>query len=219
MAFFIPKTDATSINDGGSYISKSGIYDVTLKVVSVKVNEHNARSLDFNVDYNGSTQVFYGLKLDNNDGSENFEAKIFNKLCVIAGLDTVSDPEVQEHKLGKDQTPTDLAVLTDFTDLPVKIRVQFEYSIWNGKIQEKRLIKAFYREDGASASEIINKTEIGVQLAKDMKYAENVTYKDGLTAEAVAEWKANKAKGSSPKQTTAPKANEFAKAPTTTFPA
>ena len=206
--FFVPKTDVASIQDGGNYITTSGIYDVTLKVVSVKVNNHNARSLDFNVEYQGSNQVFYGLKLDNNDGSENFERKVFNKLVIVCGPHSVSDPEIQEHKLGKDQTPTDLAVLTDFTDIPVKMRVQFEYSIYNNEIKEKKLIRSFYRShDGATAAEILAGKGYGQQLAKDMEYANNVVYKDGLTAEDVAAWKeGRKLTKPSPK----PTPNEFA---------
>lgn len=209
MAFFVPKTDVASVQDGGNYITTSGIYDVTLKVVSVKVNEHNARSINFNVEYQGSNQVFYGLKLDNNDGSENFERKVFNKLVIVTGLDSVSEPEVQEHKLGKDQTPTDLSVLTDFDDLPVKMRIQFEYKIYNGQIQENKNIRSFYRAtDGASAAEILAETGYGQQLEKDMAYAANVTYKDDLTAEDIAAWKASGRKGGTAKPKA--KANEFA---------
>ena len=66
---------------GGSYLSKSGIYPVTIKFASVSVNEHNARSIDFNLDYNGNSSTLYGLKLDNNDGSENYMYPIFNNLA------------------------------------------------------------------------------------------------------------------------------------------
>ena len=218
MAFFTAKVDQQSIKDGGNYISASGIYDVTIKTVSVKVNDKGARSLDFNVDYMGSSAVFWGLKLDNNDGSANFEANIFNKLVIIAGLDAVSDPEIQEHKLGKDQVPTDLSVLTDFTDLPVKMRIQLEYSKYNGQIKERRLIKAFYREDGAAASEIVNGTQPGVQLAKDEAYADNITYKDGLLPEDVTAWKAAKKSGGTAPAPQAPAANTFAQ-PASQFPA
>lgn len=216
MAFFTPKTDVASTQDGGAYINTSGIYDVVLKVVSVKVNEKNARSINFNVDYQGSSQVFYGLKLDNNDGSENFERKVFNKLVIVTGLDSVAEPEIQEHKLGKEQTPTDLAVLTDFTDIPVKMRVQFEYKIYENKIQENKLVRSFYRaEDGATAAEIIAGKGFGQQLAKDTEYAVNVTYKDGLTAEAVAAWKDGKKGNKTP--TVKATANEFTK-PSAGFP-
>lgn len=217
MSFFKPVATAEAVKEqtGGSYINDSGIYDVTLKIVSVKVNEHNARSLNFNVDYNGTPTTFYGLKLDNNDGTPNFQQSIFNKLCIIAGLDAVSDPEIQEHRLGKDGTLTELAVLPDFTDLPVKVRVQKEYRKYNDKISRSFVIRNFYREDGASASEIINGTEIGAQLKKDEPYASNVTYRD-CTPEEVAAWEAAQKAGSAPvatpKATTtaAPAANLFA---------
>jgi len=221
MAFFVVKKDLQSVQDGGgSYISQSGIYHVTLKVISVKVNDKGARSIDFNIDYQGSSEVIYGLKLDNNDGSENFASKVFNKLCVIAGIDAVSDPEVQEHLLGKDKVPTDLAVLTDFTDLPVQMRVQYEYRIYNNQIREDRSIRSFYREDGASASEIIAGSKLGEQLAKDQEYAANVTYRDGLTAEDVAAWKAAKKADKSATASAKPAAataNPFATS--ATFPA
>ncbi len=64
-----------------------------------------------------------------------------------------------------------------------------EYSVWNSNIQEKKVIKGFFRvEDNASAEEIVNETEAGVQYEKESKYFENVTYKDGLDADAIAAW-------------------------------
>lgn len=198
MAFFQTSKTADAVKDGGGeYISKSGMYPVTLKIVSVQTNDHNARSLNFNVDYKGSSTTLYGLKLDNNNGTPNYQAAIFNKLCVIADLDVVADPEIETHNLGKDKTPTDLSVLTDFTDLDVIIRVQEVYSIYKNELQSRLEIKGFYRADGASASEIVNGSEIGVQFEKDKAYASNVTYKDGLTAEKVAEMKAAKDGGKS----------------------
>lgn len=198
MAFFTAKAEASALTEksGASYISKSGIYDVTLKIVSVSTNDNGAMSLNFNVkDSNDNDTTFYGLQLTNNDGSDNYQAEIFNKLCVVAGIETVSDPEEQTHKLGKDGTPTTLQVLEDFTDEEVKLRVQEEYSKWNDVIRKKMVIRNFYRADGAAAIELVNDTEIGVQLAKDEKYADNVTYKDGLTADDIQAWKDAKASG------------------------
>jgi len=221
MAFFITKIDKQSVADstGGNYISENGIYDVTIKFVSVKVNEHGARSLDFNVDYKGSEQVFYGLKLDNNDGTENFQRNVFNKLCVILGIESVDNPTIETHKVGKDQTPTDLSVLTEFSDMPVKLRVHYLYELYNGDIKEKREIKAFYRaSDSATAAEILAASEgeevnFGTQLEKDLGFINEPTYKDGLNKETVDAWKADKkaSKGTAPKGKTppAPKNNIF----------
>lgn len=216
-AFFKPVFTAEAVKEdtgnGASYINKSGIYDVTLKIVSVETNEHNARSLNFNIEHEGQSTTLYGLKLDNNDGTNNYQAALFNKLCVVCGVDIVGEPEIQTHNLGKDNKPTDLSVLTEFTDLDVKIRVQEEYSKYNDEIRKRMVIKNFYRADGASASEVINGTEIGVQLSKDQAYASNVTYKDGLTEEDIKAWKESFKDGKANAKPSAPvaKANTAAK--------
>ena len=203
MAFLKTKVDTETLKERGSsgakYIYKSGIYPATLKIVSVDVSDNGSTSLNFNVEEeNGNQTTFYGLRLTNNDGSENFQAATFHKLAIIAGLEEVSDPETETHKLGKDGKPTELEVLTDFTDLNVKIRVQEEYykkERGTGDIAKRMVIKNFYRaSDGAAAAEIVaeangDSIEFGTQLSKDEVYASNVTYKDGLTAEDVDAWK------------------------------
>lgn len=206
MSFMKANINPEALQEGGSgakYIAKSGIYDVTLKIVSVDVNDKGARAINFNVeDADGNPTTFYGLKLDNNDGSKNFGADIFNRLIIIANLEDVNDPEEQEHKLGKDNKPVTLAVLDDFTDLECKIRVQEEYSKYNGEINKRMVIKNFYRADGASAAEIVAEATgdesvvIGTQIEKDKPYAENITYRD-CTPEEVAAWKESKKSGNS----------------------
>lgn len=184
---------------GGKYISKSGIYDVILKITSVDVNDKGARAINFNVENEGNPTTFYGLKLDNNDGSKNFGMDVFNRLIIVANLEEVNDPEEQEHLLGKDNKPTNLAVLTDFDDLECKIRVQEEYSKYNGEIRKRMIVKNFYRLDGASASEIVaeatgdESVAVGTQIQKDEPYAANITYRD-CTPEEVEAWKASKKK-------------------------
>lgn len=201
---------------GGSYLSKSGIYPVTIKFASVSVNEHNARSIDFNLDYNGNSSTIYGLKLDNNDGSENYMYPIFNNLAIIAGLDDINEPEEQEHAVGKDNEVKSFMVLDDFTDLPVYIRVQQEYSKYNNEIKSRLTIKGFYRaEDKANAFEIIKGENFGTQYNKDLAYADKITYRDGLTAEEVQAWEATKSASKSgapkPATNTPIKTNPFGK--------
>ena len=190
MSFFqVNVTEAAKASEGGNYINQSGVYPVTIKQVIVDYNDSGARTLNFYVDHNGTEQVLYGaLKLDNNDGTPNFQAPLFNKLCVIAGLDSVQDPEEATLPIGKEGADKDVAVLPDFQDLEVQIWVQMEYHVYNGSIKEKKVITGFYRADGASADEIINETEIGVRFEKDSKYHNNTSYKDGLTAESIATW-------------------------------
>lgn len=210
MAFFKVDSSAAAVTEqtGGDYINKSGIYPISIKFVSVDINDKGARSLNFNIDYKGNETTLYGLKLDNNDGSANFMAPIFNRLCNIAELDSISDPEQEVHAVGKDNTEKEFMVLPDFTDFECAIRVQEEYSSYNGEIKKRMMIKNFYRVDGASAAEVISGENIGAQLEKDKAYAENITYRDGLTETDVANWKKAKSSGgasSGPAPKTAPK--------------
>ena len=206
-SFFTINRDESVVKEskgGGSYLSKSGIYPVTIKFASVSVNEHNARSIDFNLDYNGNSSTLYGLKLDNNDGSENYMYPIFNNLAIIAGLDDISEPEEQEHAVGKDNELKAFMVLDDFTDLPVYVRVQQEFSKYNNEIKSRLTIKGFYRaDDKANAFEIIKGENFGTQYNKDLAYADKITYRNGLTAEEVASWEAAKSgKSGAPKPAT-----------------
>lgn len=195
--FFKTDVSASAIKEeeGGKYMSRSGIYDITIKIASVETNEKGANAINFNVDYSGTPTTLYGLKLDNNDGTANYQRAIFNKLCVIAGLESIDDPEPQTHKLGKENKEVELMVLSEFEDIECKIRVQEEYSRFNGEIRNRMVIKNFYRTDGATAEEISKEAQdepvtIGAKLAKDFDYAENVTYKDGLTADDITTWRA-----------------------------
>jgi len=175
--------------EGGNYINQSGIYDITLLAPIVETNDKGARSLNFYVDYNDQPQVIYcNLKLENNDGSENFEMETVMKLLAVAEVNTVSDPVEATLPIGKDGADKDVMIIEELTDIPLKMRVQMQYRIYNGSIQERKTIKGFYRADGASAKEVLDNSEPGTQLAKDMKYADNVTYKDGLTEEDITKW-------------------------------
>ena len=198
---------------GGSYLSKSGIYPITIKFASVSVNDSGARSIDFNVDYNGTSSTLYGLKLDNNDGSENYMYPIFNNLCLIAGLDDVNEPEEQEHQVGKDNELKSFMVLDDLTGLECYVRAQQEYSKYNNEIRSRLVIRSFYRADKANAFEITKGEGFGNQFEKDLPYADKITYKDGLTADEVKAWEDSKSSGKSspttPASTIAPKANAF----------
>ena len=213
MSFFKVKTDVASNKEstGGDYLSKSGIYPITIKFVSVDTGETGDISLNFNIDYKGNPTTLYGLRLTNKDGSENFQAAVFNRLCNILQVTNVTPPEVQEHTVGKDNTPTEFSVLTDFSDQEVAIRVQEEYSKYNGAIKKRLAIKNFYRlSDGASASEIASDSNFGDQFKKDQAYASNITYKD-CTEDEVKTWQSSQSGAkSTPAATVAkPAANIF----------
>lgn len=193
MAFFKTFKDEKSLQESSfDYIKESGIYDIKIKFASVNTNSFGARSIDFNCSYKGSDFTLWGLKLDNNDLSPNYQQSIFNKLCVVAGLDSVKEPVKRVHKVGKENLAKEFLVLEDFDDLEVKVRIVYVYSKYQGEIREQREIRNFYRaSDGASASEIALGLPAGKTLAKDEAYKEAI-YKDGLTKEDIIAWKENR---------------------------
>lgn len=214
--------EAVTDSSGGSFIGKSGIYDATIKFASIAVSKNGAKSVNFNLDYNGNPVTLYGPYItDKNDNPNDIGLKLVrDKLGVIAGVDGELTIETEEHPVGKDNKLQEFAVITDYSDLPVKIRVQMEYSLYQGQIQEKKVIKNFFREDGASSEEILdieagNNAEIGKRLAYETeKFANNITYKDDLTAADIEAWKADKSKTpakSAPKVTNAAAGKLFGK--------
>jgi hypothetical protein len=202
---------------GGGYINSSGIYDVTINYVQVAETKNKAYQLNFNVNHSGMAQTIYGPILVNKDGSANeITQNLLNRLCVIAGMEDGQEIETEsaEYAVGKDRKMMTMDVIPDLADLSVKMRLQMEYNLWDSVIQEKKAIKAFYREDGATAAEAESGENIGKRIALDEeKYASNVTYKDGLTEEDVKAWISERVSGGSSAAAPAPAAKTAAKRP------
>ena len=192
MAFATASTKKEDVQQGGSsHITKSGVYPIRILAPVVSVSKGGSQSVDIYCEHNGQKQIVYGnLRVTNNDGSPNkIGAKIFNQLLIIAGLDTVEDPISTELPIGKNESSKEVDVLEDLCELDVWMRVQMEYSVYNGNIQEKKIIKSFFRaEDKATAEEIVNEDTPGAGFEREQKYVDNVTYKDGLDEDAIAEW-------------------------------
>ncbi len=196
------KTDNQSISEssGASFIGSSGIYDVTINFASVAVTANGAEQMVFNVDYNGNGQTFYGPYYKDTKGNYlDIGVKLYTTLGVISGLEDGDEftIESESHEVGKDKESKEFDVVQELTDLNIKLQVQAEYSIYKDNIQERMAIRSFFREDGASAEEIVNDGDTGKRLAMvEEKYASNISYRDGLTPEAVEEWvKAGRGKG------------------------
>lgn len=192
MSFFSASKKSEDVKQGGSnHITASGFYPITILAPVVSVSKGGSTTVDLYLDHAGQKQIIYGnLRVTNNDGSPNkIGAKIFNQLMIVAGLDEVADPIEAELPIGKKEALKTVAILEDLCDVDCVMRVQMEYSVYNGNIQEKKVIKAFFRAgDNATAEEIVNDTDVGAGYEREQKYADNVTYKDGLTPEAVQDW-------------------------------
>jgi hypothetical protein len=205
MSFFKASKKAEDIKQGGSaHINSSGVYPVNIIVPTVSVSKGGSTSVDLFVEHEGQKQMIYGnLRITNNDGSPNkIGAKIFNQLLIIAGMDSVDDPVEAELPIGKEGAMKTVDVLEDLADTEVYMRIQMEYGKWNGDIKEKKVVKGFFRaEDKATAEEIVNNSDtVGKGYAREEKYFSNITYKDEVTPEEVAEWiKAGRPSGTASK--------------------
>jgi len=214
--FKVNKTqEAVAEFSGSKYLNKSGIYDVVINFASIEASKAGANAVNFNVTYNGESQVIYGPYITDKEGNELRVGMqlVRDKLGVIADIDELT-VENEEHIVGKDKKLQEFAVITNFSDLPIKIRIQEEYSRYKGEITQKMVIKNFFRDDGAAAEEILNGTEIGKRLAyEEATFADKVSYlpstkgaTDAPTPEEVAAWKEGK-KSAKSAQTPAPTVN------------
>lgn len=195
--------------NGGGIINRSGIYDVVINYVQIAETKNGAYQLNFNVNHSGMDQTIYGPILLNRDGNVNtITQDLLNRLCIIAGMEDGQDIETEttENPVGREQKMMEMEVIPELSDIAVKMRVQMEYGLYQDAVQERKSIKAFYREDGATAAEAESGANIGRRLALDEeKYADNVTYKDGLTEEDIKQWIADKISGNNSSKVT-PKA-------------
>ena len=196
MSFFQVSKKAEDVKtSGGNYINGSGMFPLTILAPVVSISKGGSQSVDLFVEYSGQQQILYGnLRITNNDKSPNvIGAKVFNQLVIISGLDAIADPITAELPIGKKGAMKPVDVLEDLADTEVTVRVQMEYGSHEGNITEKKVIKAFFRAgDNATAEEIVNESEAGKGYEREMKYVNNITFKDGVTPEQVDAWIAAK---------------------------
>lgn len=192
MSFAKASKKQEDVKQGGSnYITASGVYPSMILAPVVSISKGGSQSVDLYIDHMGQKQIVYGnLRVTNNDGSPNkIGAKIFNQLLIIAGVDAVADPVSAELPIGKKEAMKEVDILEDLCDLEVLMRIQMEYSTFNGNIQEKKIIKAFFRaSDKATAEEIVNEDTPGAGYERELKYVNNITFKDGLDESTIAAW-------------------------------
>ena len=203
MSFFKVSREQEDLKDSGAdgYILKSGFYPVTLRNAFVRTNDKGARTVGFFLEHEGQEQVLFdAIRLENNDGSENFQASLLHKLGNILDIEEFDEPEEASLPIGKGGKEEDELILPDIDNDEVIIRVQMHYSKYDGKIQERKVLKNIFRaDDRATASEIINgvpENEEDKQYNKEQKYADAVTY-DGVTPKEVEEYLKNRTSGGS----------------------
>lgn len=191
------KTKEVVDAESSQFMGESGIYPVTIAFASLDQSaKSEAIQVNFHVQYGTGEQTLYGPYVQDSTGKAlTIGVNLVSSLGVIAGMGDGEQLEIEEeeHVVGKDKTVKSFAVIQQFTGVPVQVRLQEEYSSYEGEIKKKLVVKEFFREDGASAAEIVNEAEPGTRLKLvQEKYSKNITYKDGLTEADVEAWKKNK---------------------------
>lgn len=180
------------VGEGGSSINTSGLYEIVIENAIVKYNAQNARTIWLQYRLNGQSKSggMLFVRLDNNDGSRNFQASIFEKLLVCNGIQKVGNLVKKEITTKKGTTKEDC--VGELSGKSAIILVEASYRKYEGKIQESLNIRDVFRmSDKASFREILEGKPVGERIQEliDNKLVEVVVYKDGITAEMVAEWK------------------------------
>ena len=215
MAFYTASTTEEKISDrqGGNYINESGVYDVILKRVCVDTGKSGAVKLHFFIEYEGTPQMLYNtITLTNNNGKENFQTVVFNKLLICLGLKSVGDPKPMDLLVGKQGAMKSFNVIPDIEDEEITLRIVFDYSSYAGQIYERKLVHNCFRTgDKASASEIVNQKDIGKQYAfeSDPSICNKSHYAKGLTEAEVLAWKQAKANNGDKLTDEEPKSKTF----------
>ena len=192
MAFLVVNTESVQKEGGSDYVTKSGIYDLTLKHAEVVNTTNGAVSINYFFD----KAMSYGNNIIGVQGQPTFGYKILEALATVAGEEELSDPEPTTVTFKKG--PKELSCIPELNDIAVKAWIQISYRMYKGEIQENVSVRRFYRAtDGASGSEIVTGEDIGNRLARDTDMASEIKYEDGVTEEAVAAWKKAQQGGSS----------------------
>ena len=197
MGFAKSSKKAEDVKQASSgYITRSGVYHVNILVPFVNTSEAGSSVVDMFLEHEGQQQALYGNLRVTNKKDESGEdvpnkigAKIFNQMLIIADVDSVGDAVEADLPIGKGGIDKKVAILEDLADTDIMIRIQMEYSMWKNSIQERKVIKGFYRVgDNATAEEVVNDTQPGKGYEGDKKYFDNVTYKDDLTEDDIVTW-------------------------------
>ncbi len=192
MAFLQVKQESVAKEGGSGYISKSGIYDLTLKHTEVKNTTNGAVQVNYLFD----KCMSYGNTILGVSGQPTFGYNILEALAATIGEEELSDPEMTTVQFKKGAK--ELSCIPELNDVLVKAWIQISYRMYKGEIQEDTSVKRFYRaSDGAAGSEVLSGEDIGSRLEKDTAVASEIKYEDGVTPEAVAAWKKAQQSGGS----------------------
>lgn len=185
----------------GAYINTSGVYDITLKALTVDLSPWGTTNIGMYIDFNGTPKMMYSvldLGPDDTSALEQWQKDSYakawdslDKLAVVCGIDpsTMSDTETVSLPIGKDGAEKDVEVFPEISDVDIKAWFKFEYyRSKEGEIKEKVVFKEAFTPAGLSADEVLREDKEPKRLTKLEKYITAVSYKSELTQEIVDAW-------------------------------
>lgn len=187
--------DYNGEGNSSKWLVQSGMYDVIIKAAIVNVSTNGSKYIDLLVEHEGQSQMIYqAMRITNKNGEDNdIGIGLITKLCTIGGAEgtiELAEPTPVTLPIGKGGELKECMVLSEFTNIPVTIRLQMDYGIYNEQIQQNKNIKNFFRfVDKATAAEIVNGVTEFKQYAIELEHADKDHYRDNLTKEDIDEWK------------------------------
>lgn len=173
--------------DGGTrlVINKSGLYNIQIVKAYMKLKEGtSSKSLSLRVKVEGAEgeQVLF-IRQTNKDGKENFEKILLDKLLVVCGIEEVKRL-IPTRFTYKDKEYMEDCI-QELENKRVIVQVKQEFDQWEGKINERFVVKNFFRvEDKATAVEIVEQRNFGKKYESlDDEYINATVYKNGVTAQ------------------------------------
>lgn len=179
------KASSESGSGSGLAINKSGLYNVQIVKAYINTKEGTqSKTLNLRVKVEDSeSQKVLFIRQTNNDGKENFEKILLDKLLVVCGIEEVKRlvPTKFSYK-GKEYFED---CIEELNNKKVIVQVKQEFSKWNGQINERfRVINFFRVDDKATAVEIVEQKDFGKKYESlDDEYLNSASYKDGVTAQ------------------------------------
>lgn len=174
---------AASEGSSGSAIQQSGLYEVQIVKAYINTREGTqSKTLNLRVKPKDSdSQKVFFIRQTNNDGKENFEKILLDKLLVVCGIEEVKRLIPTKFKYKEKEYFEDC--IQELENKQVIIQIKQEFSKWNGQIQERfRVINFFRVDDKATAIEIVEQKDFGKKYESlDETYVKSPSYKDGVT--------------------------------------
>lgn len=203
----VPNIEAIKASgNGGSskdLIRGSGLYDVKIKYAYMKTKEGTqAKTLWLRVSIGSSDkqQVLF-IKQTNNNGAENFEKILTDKLLVCCGIEEVKRLVPTKFVYKEKEYMEDCIKELEGKEVTLQIRQEFDK--YNGKINESfKIVNIFRTRDKATAIEIVNNADLGKRYnTLEDNYVNSVAYRNTNKAECDAYIKA-RASGNAQQVTT-----------------